>query len=172
MLGSNYRELIVPKRDNIALRYGGTAVGILLIVLLVVIAFAISRMVVLLLTLPLGFGVWWFYTHQCIEYEYIIAEDQLTVTKLLAQSKRKEMLVVSMRTFKAFGKLNAAESLQSGQTLVLACSAQDASAYYAGFEHETLGMTRLVFTPNEDILLYLEKHLPRTLHFRYEAAES
>ena len=70
--------------------------------------------------------------------------------------------------FTAFGNLREAPQPSPSMTLVLACTAQDETAFYADFDHPELGQTRLVWTPNDDILLYLTKHMPRTLGFRWE----
>ena len=169
MLGSDYRELIVPRLDNNAKKYGILIGGCAVTLLSVIIALTSGRFVMLILSLALGFGTWYLFTQERIEYEYIISGDELEITKIIAESKRKPMLTVPLARFTAFGALKEAGETGSGQTLVLACSAQDASAFYADFDHDEYGQTRLVFTPNDDILLYLAKHLPRTLGFRWEA---
>lgn len=168
MLGSDYRELIVPRLDNqgkkAAILIGGT-----LLTAIIFFGWLISKMIILLpLILIAGFGTWFLWTQNRIEYEYIISGDELEVTKILAESRRKPMLTVSTMKFTAFGSLREAPALSPGMTLVLACTAQDASAFYADFDHPELGRTRLVWTPNDDILLYLQKHMPRTLGFRWE----
>ncbi len=169
MLGSDYRELIVKKVDQrgkpLGILIGGAAVTVLLLG----ISLVSGRMLLLLLAAAAGVGTWYLLMQTRIEYEYIISGDELRVTKIIAESKRKEMLAVSVTKFTAFGCLKDAEPLSGAQTLVLACAQQDASAYYADFDHDTLGACRLVFTPNDDILCYLAKHLPRSLHFSYEA---
>ena len=167
MLGSDYRELIVPKLDNRGKAAAILAVGSLLIILLIVLAFTVSTFF-LLAAVAAGFGVWYFFTQERIEYEYVISGDQLDITKIIAQSKRKPLIKVTFNTFQAFGSLRDAAPLSSSQTLVLACSAQDQSAFYADLDSSDYGQTRLVITPNDDILLYLAKHLPRSLNFSWE----
>ena len=172
MLGSDYRELIVPRLDNSAKKYGILLGGCALTLVSVVIALVSGRFIMLLLSLVLGFGTWYLFTQERVEYEYIISGDELEVTKIIAESKRRPMLTVSLKKFTAFGALKEADAPGQSQTLVLACSAQDTSAFYADFDHDEYGQTRLVFTPNDDILLYLAKHLPRTLGFHWEAANT
>ncbi len=166
MLGSDYRELIVPKTDNglqkTLILLGGSALTAALLIFSLLSGF----MILLLLATALGFGTWYLWTCKRIEYEYVIAGDELNITKILAQSRRKPMMAVSIKKFTAFGRLSEAEGSGS-RTLVLACSAQDDTAYYADFDHESLGESRLVWTPNDDILEYLSKHLPRNLGFRF-----
>jgi len=172
MLGSDYRELIVLKRDNNGKKIGILAGGIAACVLTVLLAIITGRMLLLMLTLLAGFATWYFYVQNCIEYEYVISGDELVITKILAESKRKPLLTVSILKFTAFGNLSEAEPVGSGTTLVLACAEQNADTYYADFDHEDYGQTRLLLSPNEDILLYFAKKLPRNLGFRYTPASS
>ena len=171
MLGSDYRELIVPRLDNSAKRYGLLIGGIALTAAVVLFSLVGGRILLLLLGAALGFGTWYLWIQNSIEYEYIISGDELQITKILAQSKRKPMLTVSLNKFTAFGQLREAENISDSATTVLACSAQDDTAFYADFDHADYGATRLIWTPNDDILLYLTKHLPRSIGFRWEAKE-
>ncbi len=167
MLGSDYRELIVPKRDNQGKKTAILFGGVLLALFTLILAFTV-HILMLLLTLAIGFGTWYLWTQNSIEYEYVISGDELVITKILAQSKRSPMLTVSILKFTAFGNLGSAPSIQANQTLVLACAEQDGSAYYADFDHAEYGPCRLLITPNDDILSYLAKKLPRNLGFRWE----
>lgn len=169
MLGSDYRELIVPRLDNHTKRYAILIGGAVLTLLIVMLALVSGRFLLLILSLAAGFGTWYLYSQERVEYEYIISGDELSVTKIIAESRRKPMLTVSLTKFTAFGPLGEAGETGSSQTLVLACTAQDNTAFYADFDHEQYGQTRLIFTPNDDILLYLAKHLPRTIGFRWES---
>lgn len=171
MLGSDYRELIVPKTDNAAKRSAMLGGGIALTVLILILSFTTGYRLLLIAAAACGFLTWFLFFTNRIEYEYIISGDELTVTKILSESKRKPMLTVPLDKVTAFCTLQDAEPLSSGQTLVLACSAQDETAYSADFDHPQYGRTRLLWTPNDDILLYLVKVLPRSLRFRYEAPD-
>ncbi|HAG12639.1 MAG TPA: hypothetical protein DCG49_02125 [Ruminococcus sp.] len=166
MLGSDYRELIVPKLDNTMQKTAVTIGGILLTALCTFIALGSGAYLLLLGSLIFGFGTWFLRTRCDIEYEYVMFDDEFRITKIMGQSKRKPLLTVSLNQFQAFGKLADAPPASDNQTLVLACSAQDDSAYYADFLHNEHGQTRLILTPNDDILSYLSQHLPRSLNFR------
>ena len=168
MLGSDYRELIVPRLDNRAKAAGILVGGALLTLLIAAVSLIFGTPLLLLAAAAAGFLTWYLWSRERIEYEYVISGDQLDVTKILAESKRQPMLTVTLRQFTAFGQLRSAEPAPSGGTTVLACTEQDDTAFYADFDHESLGQTRLIFTPNDDILLYLAKHLPRNLNFRWE----
>jgi len=167
MLGSDYRELIVPRADQ---QKKCTAIligGIILIAALILLFMILRSIIMFLVIAAAGFGTWYLFNQNRIEYEYVIFGDEVRITKIIAQNKRKEMLTASLRRFTAFGSLADAPQLTDAQTLVLACAAQDSSAYYADFEHEEYGQTRLVMTPDDSILDYIAKHLPRNVQFDY-----
>lgn len=171
MLGSDYRELIVPKLDNHGKKLGILIGGAAAALAAVIFSLVSGKFLLLLIGAALAFGTWFLWVQNSVEYEYIISGDELEITKILAQSKRKPMLTISLKKFTAFGKLQEAEHISDSATKILACSAQDQSAFFADFDHPDYGQTRLVWTPNDDILLYLVKHLPRTIGFRWEASE-
>lgn len=126
----------------------------------------------LLFSLAFAFGTWYLYTNEQVEYEYIFSGDELVITKIIAERKRKPMISVSLNRATAFGKLSEAEQLQDHVTLVLACRCQDEDTYYMQLTHESYGEVRLLLTPTERCLQYCSDHLPRTLRFRYHAPEA
>jgi len=168
MLGSDYRELIVPRTDNASKKAGILIGGALVTIAALILSLLFGNILTLIPVAALGIGVWWLWTNNRIEYEYIIAGDELTLTKILAESRRKPMTAISIKKCTAFGKLAEAPARAAGQTIILACSAQDETAYFGDFEHDTLGNTRLIWTPNDDILEYLSKHLPRNIGYRFD----
>lgn len=170
MLGSDYRELIVPKLDNELKRSALLIGGIALTAASVIFFMLIGKPVLLLVSAALGVLTWYLNFTNRIEYEYILSGDELTVTKILAESKRKPMLTVSLTKVTACCKFSEAEPVSANQTIVLACTAQDDTAFCLDFDHPQYGQTRMLWTPNDDILLYLVKMLPRNLRFRWEAA--
>ena len=172
MLGSDYRELIVPRLDNQTKKYGLLIGGIILTAATVLFALVTGTFWLLIISAALGFGTWYLWMQNSVEYEYVISGDELQITKILAESKRKSMLTITLDKFTAFGKLREAENLSGSATTVLACTAQDETAFFADFDHPEYGQTRLIWTPNDDILLYLAKKMPRSLGFRWEASEA
>ena len=97
MLGSDYRELIVPKLDNHAKKFGILIGGIALTAAVALFSLLSGKFLLLLIGVALGFGTWYLWVQNCIEYEYIISGDELEITKILAQSKRKPMLTVPLK---------------------------------------------------------------------------
>ncbi|MCR5306569.1 MAG: hypothetical protein K6E36_08740 [Oscillospiraceae bacterium] len=168
MLGSDYRELIVPRLDDSWKAPAVLTAGIALTVLVTAFSLLTGKFLLLLLAAAVAFGTWYLWTTQRVEYEYIISGDELEITKILAESRRKPMFTTSLKDFTAFGRLTEMPAPSPSQTVVLACSSQDETAFCADLEHSQYGQTRLIFTPNDDILYYLSLHMPRNLNFRWE----
>ena len=61
MLGSDYRELIVPRLDNHAKKYGMLIGGIALTAATVLYALVSGSFWILLNSAALGFGTWYFW---------------------------------------------------------------------------------------------------------------
>ena len=80
MLGSDYRELIVPRLDNKGKASAILIGGGLLTLLLLIFAIVFAAVALLLIAAAAGFATWYFWTQERIEYEYIISGDQLEVT--------------------------------------------------------------------------------------------
>ena len=73
------------------------------------------------------------------------------------------MLTVSVRKFTAFGKYDDGLEETEDMTVVLVSDNIASHEYYADFEHEDYGKTRLVFCPNEKMLTNIRKSLPARL---------
>ena len=55
-------------------------------------------------------------------------------------------------------------SVPGGITQVLACACDDSlTDYYITFNHKNLGLTTVIFTPDDDMLALIKPVLPRTL---------
>lgn len=122
----------------------------------------ILALVTIMLTIPTWFGgfglvlaggiAWLGYylgTKQYIEYEYIITNGEIDIDKIVAKSKRTRLLTVKVSTFTAYGELTQDIKDDDSLTLVLASENTGIDDWYADFENESYGKTRLIFTPNE-----------------------
>lgn len=166
MLGSNFFEQLVQKENTGAKAKLTILLGSLMAIALVLLSFFVG-FIMLFLAVGAGFLTWYLATSCEIEYEYVMAEEELTITKIIAQRKRKEMISTTLPKFTAFGKLSEAPALPDSTTLVIACAGQDENTYYGEFPHESYGTVRLLMTPDEQFLSYFAKKLPRNLNFRY-----
>ncbi len=170
MFNPNYCEALVKKEQGQGLQNKGMMIlilGAVLVVLVTLIAVLLGLYPLLLVSIGLGFGTWYLSNNQRIEYEYIFSDDDFTITKIIAEGKRKPLIEVSMKQVSAFGKLSEAAPCGEQVTLVLACRAEDEDAYYMDVTHPEYHDVRIVFTPTERCLQFCSDHLPRTLRFHY-----
>ena len=167
MLGSNFFEALVKKDNTEGKAIATVLIGIALTLLCLLLSFITRFYLLLLPATAAGFATVFLYRRCNIEYEYVIAEDELAITKIIGQSQRKPMVTTMLSRFTDFGKLSEAPNLSSSATLVLACAAEDENAYYCDFPDENLGTVRLVITPDDRFLTYFSKHLPRNIRFSY-----
>ena len=88
-----------------------------------------------------------------MEYEYTFTNGELDIDKIIAQTKRKEMLSVSVGKFTDFGRydVNTPEET-ADMTIIMATDNIAEHEFYADFTHEYYGKTRLVFAPNEKVV--------------------
>lgn len=102
-----------------------------------------------------------------IEYEYTFTNGDLDVDKIIAQSKRKEMISTQISKFTAFGRYDLSVSEETDDmTVVYATDNIESHEYYADFPHEEYGETRLIFCPNEKMLSNINNCLPRQLKLK------
>lgn len=171
MFNPNYCEALVKKDTGSGLHNKGLMIvflGALLTVLVTLFAVLFGLYPLLLVSVALGFGTWYLSNNQRIEYEYLFGDDELVITKIIAESRRKPMITVSLKQATAFGKLSEAQPAPESVTTVLACRALDGDAYYMDVTHPEYHEVRVIITPTERCLQFCAEHLPRTLRFHYQ----
>lgn len=172
MFNPNYCEALVKKEQGTGFHNKGlliTVLGVVLTVLVTLVAILFTLYPLLVVSVGLAFATWYLVGNQRVEYEYIFSDDELAVTKIIAETRRKPMITVSLRQATAFGKLSEAPPAAEGITTVLACRAQDEDAYFLDVTHPEYHDVRLILTPTERCLQFCADHLPRTLRFHYHA---
>jgi len=111
-----------------------------------------------------GYGTYFLVQNMYVEYEYTFTNGELDIDKIIAKKKRKSMLSVSVGKFKGFGRYDDETPEETDDmTVIFATSNIASEEYYADFEHDSYGSTRLVFCPNENMLENMRKTLPRAL---------
>lgn len=166
----NFAEQLVRKQpgssDNIK-RTVTLAAGIILTLIFVAAAFiamgtALS-MLGFLLAAGTGYGTYFLVQGMYVEYEYTFTNGELDIDKIVAKKKRTSLVTADVKKFKAFGKYSDGLQESSDMTVVISSDNIASHEYYADFEHEEYGSTRLIFSPNERMLENIKKTLPRNL---------
>ena len=120
-----------------------------------------------ILALAFGFLTFSKLQNTKVEYEYTFTNGELDIDKIIAQKKRKEMLTVQVGKFTDFGRYNEnAPEEPDDMTVVFATNNIVSQEYYADFQHEEYGKTRLVFCPDERMMENITRALPNILKNR------
>lgn len=163
----SFAEQLVKREDTSSdkmkkyLIYGG---GIFITIALVILAVlkmgSTISIIMLLLAGGAGYLTYFLGTSTYVEYEYAFTNGELDIDKIIAKRKRVELLSADVRKFTAFGKYS--EDIDDSDDLTTVISSDNIASheYYADFECDKYGKTRLIFAPDEKILEYIMDFLP------------
>ncbi len=169
----NFAEQLVTRNETQSEKTKKTA--LLMIGILITILMALSAVIQfgkplmaflgLILAAAAGYFTYFKYRSSYVEYEYTFTNGTLDVDKIVAKSKRYELLTVEVKSFTAFARYDdsAAEQETEDMTVIMPSDNIAAHEYYADFTHDEYGETRLVFAPNEKMLDNIRKFLPAKL---------
>lgn len=168
----NFAEQLVVKHQSSSDRMKKMAVfviGCLMTILLAVVAVltlgsgTLISMIALILAAATGFGTYYFMQESYVEYEYTFTNGELDIDKIVAKKKRIELVTLNVKNFKDFGKYFDAPEENEDMTVIFATDNIESHEYYADFDHESYGSSRLVFAPNERMLENISRSLPAAL---------
>jgi hypothetical protein len=166
----SYSEQLVyryPSGGDNAKKFATYAVAILLALAVVLLTMAtVFAGIGLLLAAGLAWLGYYIGTRQHVEYEYIVTNGELDIDKVVAKSKRTRLLTVKSQDFTAFGEYTDEVPDDESLTLVLASENSGVGDWYADFETDAYGKTRLVFTPNLQTLESIKPYLRHGLRLQ------
>lgn len=163
----NFAEQLVKRSETSA----DKAKRLILIIVGVFFTVVIAGLAVLQLTKPIfamlglilaavaGYGTYFAVQGSYVEYEYTFTNGELDVDKIVAKKKRTAMVSTDIKKFTAFGKYTDGMDESEDMTVVIASDNIASHEYYADFQHEEYGLTRLIFAPDERILDNIKKSL-------------
>ena len=167
----NFAEQLVKRSETSA----DKAKRLILIIVGVFFTVVIAGLAVLQLTKPIfamlglilaavaGYGTYFAVQGSYVEYEYTFTNGELDVDKIVAKKKRTAMVSTDIKKSTAFGKYTDGMDESEDMTVVIASDNIASHEYYADFQHEEYGLTRLIFAPDERILDNIKKSLPPQL---------
>jgi hypothetical protein len=167
----NFTEQLVKKQETSADRTRRIMLvitGIFVTILLVLLSFIqldhpILAFLGMVLAAASGYGTYFMVQSTYVEYEYTFTNGELEIAKIIAKKKRVELINTEVRSFTAFGKYDDGMEETEDMTVVMTSDNIASHEYYADFQHEDYGLTRLVFVPNEKMLEYIGRYLPAKL---------
>ncbi len=165
-------EQLVKKKRTVRDRVLFIAVILLSITvpaaLALIAVFSLHYLVILALFLFM-MGIWfiWFFrSHQNIEFEYQMVQDILVVSKIIAKRKRKEMLRLDTHNIEQLdrGDEPAMNNIKYVRvTDAAADSNDDKNTYYAVYTQAGGGRRVLFFNPNEKVLGAMKPYLKKDI---------
>ena len=170
----HFAEQLVKKQQGSAAktRYMALLIcGILLVIAIVLLSLVLGApltFVGFLLAAAVGYGIYFKLQEMDVEYEYTFTNGELDVDKIIAKKKRKEMLTVNVSKFSEFSRYSDDLPETEDMTVVIASDNIASNEYYADFEHDEYGKTRLIFSPNEKMIENIKTALPRSLRVKLE----
>jgi hypothetical protein len=167
----NFTEQLVKKQETSADRTRRIMLvitGVFVTILLALLSFIqldhpILAFLGMVLAAASGYGTYFIVQSTYVEYEYTFTNGELEIAKIIAKKKRVELINTEVRSFTAFGKYDDGMEETEDMTVVMTSDNIASHEYYADFQHEDYGLTRLVFVPNEKMLEYIGRYLPAKL---------
>lgn len=136
-----------------------TAVSILIVL-------ATGFYFVLAITMVAFYGAYYLLSEMSVEYEYTFINGEIDVDKIIGKRKRENLVTLDAGKFEDFGVCDADMPEKPDATLFLCSDNTGEGEYYADLTTEEYGETRLIFTPSEKMVSYIEESLSPVLKHR------
>lgn len=168
---NNFNEQVVrraKKPKNLIIKI----VAVLLLILVPATIFALAFVITAYLVYVAFFvflggiyAVWYVFSIQKVDFEYSVSGNELTVAKVIALRKRKNICKIQINEIERLEKDDTEiKKMRFLKTFIAArnIDAKDEN-YFAVFNSPAYGRCLLVFTPNEDILNGMKPHLNKNI---------
>ncbi len=156
-----YAEWLV-KRKNPAYNY--VLKGLLVFVSILALLFAMVNPFGILVLVAVGAGVYFIFPTLSLEFEYLVVNDQITIDKIMGQSRRKKAWEGTMESVQIVAPVEAYQfkdlERQGMKTLDFTSHMEQAKVY--GIIYQSSGeLIKILFEPNDKILQCMRQKAPR-----------
>lgn len=103
-MSETYVECLVPARKS------GTSKAIMVVLIVLTVIFCLAMFLIpmaMFLAIATGIGIYFANLYSNIEYEYLYLDKELTVDKIMAQSRRKRVATYSLERMEIFAPINS-----------------------------------------------------------------
>ncbi len=156
----------VPSSSDNAKKFLIIAGLVILVAGTAMIAVLTGWLIILAVTMGLIYLGYFLISGMNVEYEYTFTNGELDIDKIIGQRKRQNLITVDAGKFEDFDKVTADTPDREQATLVLCSDNTGVGEYYADLITEEYGETRIIFTPSEKMVSYIEEALPRDIRYR------
>lgn len=176
----NFAEQLVKKNETASEKTKRTLMTVLgivgtlifLAVGILTLGIPLLSVVGFLLALATGYGTFNMIQSSYVEYEYAFTNGELDIDKIIAKKKRKSLISIEVNRFNAFGRYRDDLDEPENMTVVISSDNIASHEYYADFQHEDYGLTRLVFAPDSRMLDNIRKFLPANVRSKFMKEEN
>lgn len=168
----SFKEQIVKKENtgrDTMIRVMIVAGSILLVSLIAALSLFFGGLLPIAIILGAGiiYGGYYLIQNLSLEYEYILTNGELDVDKIMAARSRKRLITIKIGDATDIGEYR--EGSKGDKTTVIASAMNsDMTDWYLDVKHPDHGDTRLIFTPNDEMLKVIKTHLPRAIRNKVE----
>lgn len=108
---------------------------------------------------------WYFFTARNQEYEYIVTNNNLTIDRVIAKRKRKNVISIDLRKVEDMSQIKKREfNLRKYDKILYAGETEfGEEQYQLAVKTNKYGNTVIIFAPNQKVLEGMRSHLKATL---------
>lgn len=107
---------------------------------------------------------WYVISSQRVEFEYSVVSDEITISKVIAQRKRKRLIKFSAKTIEDMRLMSVCDvPEQAYDKTVIAGNDNDVNLCWASVYSEKSGRSLIVFSPDEDLIKTIKPYLKRSI---------
>lgn len=159
-MSDTYVECLVAAK-----RSGAAKVAtVLLIILTVILVFAMLLLpAALFLAVATGVAAYFVNLYSSVEYEYLYLDKELTVDKILAQSKRKRVATYSLERMEIFAPVNShhLDNYRKRNVKTVDYSVGQAIAPDERYVMYYEGGAKVILSPSEELIKVMKTVAPR-----------
>lgn len=144
---------------------------IVLSVILFILSAAVRALSFIFICAIMGaiYGAWFLSTSLNLEFEYIVTNGDMDVDKIVAKRKRRRVISIKFREIEVMAKVNGEHKREfdnhSVKTFLdVSASPLADDAYFLITRNSKMGLTRVIFTPDERIINSAHKFAPLKVH--------
>lgn len=160
-MNESYVEWLVKRKTP---GYTYLLKGLMVFVCLVAFLLTLTTFFGFILLIAVIAGMYFLWPMLSVEYEYLIVNDQLSVDKIMGQTRRKKVWEALLEEIELIGPQDAYQikDLQKQGMKVLDFSSHEPnSRVYAIMQQKAGETTKILFEPNDKILDHLRQRAPR-----------
>jgi hypothetical protein len=139
---------------------------VFILIFLLIGIFPAFSVVGILAEFGVAYGYWYVITSFKIEFEYALTNGELDIDKIIAKRRRKRLITVKIKEIDTMAHIAGNDKNEffnrSFKTVIDASSSPlSPDAFFISVHHDKLGLTKLIFEPDQRIIGICKSMAPR-----------